>query len=167
MNSQSKHWIDTLHLTPHPEGGYFREIYRSDGIIAQPNLPMRYSGGRVYSTTIYYLLEGNDVSSLHRLKSDEQWIHIDGSALTIHAFAPDGTYARHRIGKNVEKGELPHAVVPHGCWFGGTVDDPDSFSLAGCVVAPGFDFEDFELAHGGDLLQKYPHQKTTIERLIR
>lgn len=163
----SKEYIQHLGLLPHPEGGYFKEIYRADGIISQPNLPIRYSGGRSYATSIYYLLESNDFSSLHRLDSDEQWFHIDGSALTIHSIAPDGTYTKHRIGKNLEKGESPFAVVPHGCWFGGTVDDPDSFSLVGCVVAPGFDFEDFELANRTLLTTLFPQHNDIIRKLTR
>lgn len=160
-------YIQQLGLLPHPEGGFFKEIYRADGIISQPNLPMRYSGGRAYSTSIYYLLESNDFSSLHRLDSDEQWFHIDGSALTIHSIAPDGTYSQHHIGKDLTRGELPFAVVPHGSWFGGTVDDPDSFSLVGCVVAPGFDFEDFELANRTLLTTLFPQHNDIIRKLTR
>jgi hypothetical protein len=161
----AQEYITTLGLIPHPEGGYYREMYRSEGIIAQPNLPARYSGGRAYSTTIYYLLESNDVSSLHRLRSDEQWFHIDGSALTIHSIDVRGGYIRHRIGKDLAKGERPFAVVPHGCWFGGTVDEPDSFALVGCIVAPGFDFDDFELGKREELVRQYPQHVSIIKKL--
>ena len=167
MNLSPKEWIQSLSLQPHPEGGYFKEIYRAEGIISQPNLPMRYNGGRSYSTTIYYLLESHDFSSLHRLASDEQWFHIDGAALTIHSIAPNGTYTQYHIGKNLENGETPYAVVPHGCWFGGTVKEPQTFSLVGCVVAPGFHFDDFELASRRDLQKIYPNHKTIIEQLTR
>jgi predicted cupin superfamily sugar epimerase len=167
MNSTAQHWISKLGLLPHPEGGYYKEIYRAEGIISQPNLPIRFSGGRAYSTSIYYLLESKDFSSLHRLDSDEQWFHIDGSALTIHSIAPDGTYTQFHIGKNLDKGEQPYAVVPHGCWFGGTVDDADSYSLVGCVVAPGFDFEDFELAERLPLQQQFPQHAAIIQRLTK
>ncbi len=160
-------YIQKLGLLPHPEGGFFKEIYRADGIISQPNLPMRYSGGRSYSTSIFYLLEGNDFSSLHRLDSDEQWFHIDGAALTIHSIAPDGTYTKHPIGKDLTNGEVPYAVVKQGCWFGGTVDNKDSFSLVGCVVAPGFDFDDFELANRTVLEQIFPQHQALIRRLTR
>lgn len=160
-------YIKTLGLLPHPEGGYFKEIYRAAGIISQPNLPMRYSGGRAYSTSIYYLLEGTDFSSLHRLDSDEQWFHIDGSALTIHSIAPDGTYKAHQIGKDLKNGESPYAVVKHGSWFGGTVEAKDSFALVGCVVAPGFDFDDFELAQQAELERIFPQHRDLIRRLTR
>lgn len=163
----AQHYIKKLHLTPHPEGGYFREIYRAEGIIPQPSLPMRYNGGRAYSTTIYYLLESKDFSSLHRLKSDEQWFHIDGSALTIHSIDPQGNYTRHHIGKNLDKGESPFAVVPTGCWFGGTVDAQDSFALVGCVVAPGFQFDDFELGKRDELVKRFPQHKSIVEKLTR
>lgn len=165
MNAQE--YIKKLNLNPHPEGGYYKEIYRSQGIISQPNLPMRYSGGRAYSTTIYYLLESNDFSSMHRLKSDEQWFHIDGSALTIHSIAPDGNYTQHHIGKNFEKGESPYAIVPHGCWFGGTVNEPNTFALVGCFVAPGFNFDDFDLAKKDQLIKQFPQYKSLIEKLSR
>jgi len=163
----AKHWIEKLHLIPHPEGGYFREIYRAEGIIPKEALPIRYNGGRSYSTTIYYLLESGDFSSLHRLKSDEQWFHIDGSALTIHSIDPKGNYTRHRIGKNLDHGELPHAVISHGYWFGGTVDEHNSFSLVGCFVAPGFYFDDFELATRESLIQQFPQHQLLIEKLTR
>lgn len=165
MNAQE--YIKKLELSLHPEGGYYKEFYRAEGIISQPNLPMRYSGGRSYSTTIYYLLESNDFSTMHRLKSDEQWFHIDGSALTIHSIAPDGYYIQHHIGKNFEKGESPYAMVSHGCWFGGTVNEPDSFALVGCFVAPGFDFDDFELAKKDQLIKQFPQHKNLIEKLTR
>ncbi|MFA6469015.1 MAG: cupin domain-containing protein [Bacteroidota bacterium] len=165
-NSVSK-YIKSLSLSPHPEGGFYKEIYRAEGVIPQLNLPIRYSGGRSYSTAIYYLLESGDISSLHRLRSDEQWFHIDGAALTIHSIAPDGTYTQQHIGKQLDKEELPHAVVTRGNWFGGTVDDENSFSLVGCVVAPGFDFEDFELANRDLLLQQFPQHAAIIQKLSR
>ncbi len=147
MNLYSaQEYIKKLNLIPHQEGGYYKEIYRADGIISQPNLPVRFSGGRAYSTVIYYLLESSDFSSMHRLDSDEQWFHIDGSALTIHSINSKGNYTKYHIGKNLDTGEVPYAIVSHGNWFGGTVDDAQSFALVGCVVAPGFDFDDFELA---------------------
>jgi predicted cupin superfamily sugar epimerase len=167
MNLSVNEWISRLGLTPHPEGGFFREIYRAEGVVSQPNLPFRYSGGRAYSTAIYYLLRSGEFSSLHRLDSDEQWFHIDGSALTIHSIAQDGTYTQQHIGKDLSLGQFPHAVVHHGVWFGGTVDEEDSYSLVGCVVAPGFDFDDFELANREELLKVFPQHEALIRRLTR
>lgn len=163
----AQEYIKKLKLLPHPEGGYFKELYRAEGIVSQSNLPIRFSGGRAYSTAIYYLLESGDFSSLHRLDSDEQWFHIDGCALTIHSIDPNGNYSKHHIGKHLDSGELPYAVVPHGNWFGGTVDDSESFSLVGCVVAPGFDFDDFELARREELTRLFPQHKRIIEILTK
>ena len=165
MNAQE--YIQQLNLLPHPEGGYFKEIYCAEGIISQANLPMRFSGGCAYSTAIYYLLQSGDFSSLHRISSDEQWFHIDGGALTIHSIDPEGNYIKHHIGKNLNTGELPYAVVPHGNWFGGTVDEANSFALVGCVVAPGFDFDDFELAKREQLIKLFPQHSVLIEKLTR
>jgi len=163
----AQEYIATLDLSPHPEGGFYKEIYRAEGIIPQGNLPMRYNGGRSYSTAIYYLLKSGDFSSLHRLHSDEQWFHIDGSALTIHSISPNGDYTAHHIGKRLEAGESPYVIVPHGCWFGGSVDAPDAFALVGCIVAPGFDFDDFELGKREELLQRYPQHVSIINKLTR
>jgi uncharacterized protein len=163
----AQHWISTLGLNPHPEGGFFKEIYRAEGVIVQPLLPLRYSGARVYATTIYYLLESNNFSSLHRLRSDEQWIHIDGGALTIRSIDNDGTYEQQHIGKNLDAGENPFALVTHGKWFGATVDTPNSFCLVGCFVAPGFDFEDFELAKRAELIHQFPQHAELITKLTR
>jgi hypothetical protein len=167
MNLDAKDWIKRLNLQPHPEGGYFKEIYRAEGIISQPSLPIRFNGGRPYSTSIYYLLECGDFSSLHRLNSDEQWFHIDGGALTIHSIDPNGNYTKYHIGKNLDAGEMPYAIVPHGCWFGGTVNGNNSFALVGCIVSPGFDFADFELAEKDRLTRQFPQHKTLIEQLTR
>ena len=163
----AQEYIKKLDLIPHPEGGYYKEIYRSEGIISQQSLPMRFSGGRAYSTAIYYLLESGDFSSMHRLNSDEQWFHVDGSALIIHSINPNGNYTKHYIGKNLDAGEFPYAVVPHGNWFGGTVDKPESFALVGCVVSPGFDFDDFELSKKSELVKLFPQHQNLINKLTR
>jgi uncharacterized protein len=163
----AEEYIKKLNLSRHPEGGYFSEIYRAKGIIPQLSLPLRYNGGRTYSTTIYYLLESGDFSSLHRLDSDEQWFHLDGSALIIHSIDPDGKYEKHCVGKNLEKSETPFTFISHGSWFGATVDESNTFSLVGCVVAPGFDFEDFELAKRDVLIKQFPQHKEIIKKLTR
>ena len=165
MNARD--YIKKLHLIPHPEGGFFKEIYRAEGIISQLSLPIRYNAGRAYSTSIYYLLESGDFSSLHRLRSDEQWFHIDGCALTVHSISADGTYIARSIGKDLDAGQLPFAAVTHGNWFGATVDIQNSFALVGCIVAPGFDFDDFELASRDEAIRTFPQHNHLIESLTR
>ncbi|QDV32837.1 cupin domain-containing protein [Tautonia plasticadhaerens] len=160
-------WIDRLGLQPHPEGGYFRESYRSADRLEGGILGGRYGAPRPASTAIYFLLTGEEYSSLHRLKSDEVWHFHAGSALTVHVIEPGGAYRAHRVGLDLDAGQRPQAVVPAGCWFGATVDGPGEYALVGCTVAPGFDFADFELADRDELTRRYPEHAGVIARLTR
>lgn len=160
-------YIRSLGLQPHPEGGWFRETYRCGEAIARKALPGRYPGARSFATSIYFLLTSDTFSALHRLRSDEQWHFYTGSALTIHVIDPSGDYRAIRLGADVECGESFQAVVPAGCWFGATVDEPDGFTLVGCTVAPGFDFSDFEMGRREELIQNHPGHRGLIERLTR
>jgi predicted cupin superfamily sugar epimerase len=163
----AKAWIDKLQLQPHPEGGYFRETYRSSETIAAAALPARFGASRAFSTAIYFLLEGADFSALHRIKQDEVWHFYDGSSLTVHVLDVDGRYATTQVGRNWAAGAVPQAVVKAGCVFGASVDDPRSYALVGCTVAPGFDFADFEMLGREELCRQYPHHRAIIERLTR
>lgn len=156
-------WITRLGLQPHPEGGWFRETYRSAERIAHASLPPRFTGDRAFATMIYYLLDGGTFSAFHRIQQDEGWHFYDGSSLTLHVLAPDGTHATHRLGLDHE----PQAVVPAGHYFAAVVDDPASYTLAGCTVAPGFDFTDFEMPSRGELLHRFPQHRALLERLTR
>ncbi len=158
-------WITRLGLAAHPEGGYYREVYRSGESVRGAALPPRYSGGRVFSTAIYYLLNGGQVSRFHRLRTDEIWHYYAGAGALIHALKPDGSYARIRLGPNPRRRQDFLAVLERGWWFGAEVSSPGSFVLAGCTMAPGFEFADFELARRGDLLAAFPAQRLLIERL--
>jgi len=160
-------WIDALQLQPHPEGGWFRETYRAGEKIARAHLPARFTGDRSFSTGIYFLLQGQDFSALHRIQQDEVWHHYDGGALVIAALDPAGQLSTLRLGKNVRAGERPQAVVPAGHLFGAYPADPSSFALVGCTVAPGFDFADFEMPPRAEILQAYPQHRELIERLTR
>jgi len=155
----AKAWVDRLGLIPHPEGGYYKEAYRSGLQITVD------SGRRNISTAIYYLLDGNDFSSFHRIKSDEMWHFYAGGGLDISVIHPNGELETLRLGLDPEKGQLPQQVVPAGSWFAAENNAKDSFSLVGCTVAPGFDFEDFEMADRDTLLENYPQQATLINRL--
>ncbi|MBN1671228.1 MAG: cupin domain-containing protein [Kiritimatiellae bacterium] len=163
----AEYWIDRLRLSRHPEGGYFRETYRSTETISPAALPHRYGGRRSISTAIYYLLTDGECSGLHRVKSDEVWHFYAGSPLTLHIINERGDYAQIALGASPDRGETLQATVKAGCWFGATVDPPQAYALAGCTVAPGFDFADFQLAHRQDLLQLYPEHRAIIERLTR
>ena len=129
--SKAREWIDRLELRRHPEGGYYRETYRSDEIMSCDHLPARYGSDRAFSTAIYYLLEGEDFSALHVIKSDELFHFYDGSSLTVHVIDPDATHTVIRLGRNVAAGEVPQAVVRAGRLFGVLVEGTTSFALVG------------------------------------
>ena len=160
-------WIASLHLQPHLEGVFYRETYRAQEIIATDHLPARFGGPRACSTAIYFLLPGDQVSVLHRIKSDEIWHFYAGTALTLTLIHPDGRLQAHRLGPDPERGESFQSLVPAGCWYGAAVDDPGSFALVGGTVAPGFDFADFELADRQTLLAAFPQHRQAILRLTR
>jgi uncharacterized protein len=160
------YWINHLELLPHPEGGYFKENYRSSESIASVALPDRFDGDRSFSTAIYFLLRSEDRSVFHRIKSDEVWHFYQGSTLLIYVLQ-ENKLKIHKVGSDLEKGESLQVVIPANCWFGAHVEKENSFALCGCTVAPGFDFRDFEMADRQDLLKKYPGFEKEIIRLTR
>jgi len=157
-------YIESLNLEKHPEGGYFKETYRDQGQIPETALPDGFDGPRSFSTSIYFLLPGEEISAFHRIKSDEIWHYHTGAAIRIHVIDPDGNYATLLVGKDPGNNEAFQQVVPAGCWFAAECTDPRSFSLAGCTVAPGFDFIDFELPNRQTLVDLFPQHQTIIER---
>ncbi len=167
MDKNARYWIEKLGLELHPEGGYFRQTYRSEVVIAREALPAGFTGSRAASTAIYFLLEGANFSAFHRLRSDEVWHFYAGEALMVHVISPAGMYSAIRLGKDPDAGEVLQAVVPAGCWFASHVADWKSFAVVGCTVAPGFDFEDFEMGKRAELVARYPQHREWIERLTR
>jgi predicted cupin superfamily sugar epimerase len=163
----AREWIERLGLKPHQEGGYFRETYRAAETIAHAHLPPRFSGDRAFSTAIYFLLEGRDFSALHRIHQDEMWHFYDGCPLLVSSISPEGRLSVVRLGRDVRTGYVLQAVVPAGDFFGARPRDPDSYSLVGCTVAPGFDFADFELPTRGELVARFPQHATAINDLTR
>ena len=161
----AEYWIDRLQLAPHPEGGFYKEIYRSGEMIRAEGLPERYGSPRSAYTSIYYLLTSGDISRMHRLKSDELWHFFDGDPLTVHIIMPDGEYIAVTLGKRFDLGERFQVLIEHGWWFGAAVDKPGSYTLLGCTVAPGFEFEDYEAGRREVLLAAYPQHREIIERL--
>ena len=158
------YWIDKLALRRHPEGGYFKETYRSNEVIPKNALPERFTGDRVFSTCIYFLLNNKNFSAFHIIKQDEIWHFYDGSSLTLHIIDQDGNYSALKLGKEIENGESLQAVVQAGCLFAAAIDNPETFSLVGCTVAPGFEFADFEMPDRNKLVKLHPEHRELIER---
>jgi uncharacterized protein len=158
-------WINRLGLMRHPEGGFFKEVYRSGEVISKKGLPERYTSFRPFATSIYFLLESHEFSAFHRLKSDEVWHFYQGSPLTLFIIHPLGELTLRKLGSDPGKQENLQCTVTRGCWFAASVNDPGSYTLLGCSVSPGFDFEDFELGHREDLIRKFPKHQKLIESL--
>jgi predicted cupin superfamily sugar epimerase len=161
------YWIDKLQLTPHVEGGAFREVYRSELVIPRHSLPLFFQGDRPASTHIYFLLTAGQFSAFHRIAADELWHFYSGDPLLVYEITHNGRLVTHRLGGDPEKGESFFAVVHAGSWFGSALADGGGYALVGCSVAPGFDFADFELAERGVLAAQYPEQAELIRRLTR
>ena len=165
--SSAQYWIQKLKLEAHPEGGYFCQTYRSAMTIAREGLPAEFTGARVASTAIYFLLEGKNFSAFHRLRSDEVWHFYAGAPLIMHVIESDAKYFSILLGNDPEAGESFQAVVQAGCWFAAHVADWQSWALVGCTVAPGFEYEDFEIDKREELLKRYPNHQAIIERMTR
>jgi len=159
--------IAQYHLQTHPEGGYYCRTYASDELIPANALPQRFSADRSISTAIYFLLEGNQFSAFHRIKSDELWHFYSGIGLQIYVIHPDGRGELLKLGNDLTKGFSFQQVVKAGCWFASKPVNENGFSFVGCTVAPGFDFADFELAEKDRLLKEYPQHQEWIELLCR
>lgn len=158
------YWINHLKLEPHPEGGFYKETYRAHESIPHKGLPPRFSGNRSFSTAIYFLLRSQDKSLFHRIKSDETWHFYDGSPLTLYILREGEVYT-YKLGPNPENQESLQITIPANHWFGALVTDTGSFTLSGCTVAPGFDFNDFEFGNREILLKQYPSCQDIIKRL--
>ena len=163
----AKYWITKLALQPHPEGGYFREIYRATEQISATALPPRYLGPRAFATSIYFLLAGTQISTLHRLASDEQWHFYDGNALLLDMITPDGTSREVRLGRRATAGEQFQAVIPAGTWMGARLASRRGYALIGCTVAPGFEFQDFTAGRRPHLIEQFPQHRKLITALTR
>lgn len=157
------HYIRHLNLQPHPEGGYYKEVYRSAGSLDIPGFP----GPRQLCTSIYFLLEKGNFSAFHRIRSDEIWHFYAGDPLEVIEIDPSGKLNITTLGRDAEKGERFQYVVPAGNWFGSRVKSGSTFSLVGCTVSPGFDFSDFEMAQCVSLSKEFPQHQGIIEQLTR
>lgn len=170
MNTQytADYWIEKLELQPHPEGGFYKEIHRSKVILERQALPSRFRGDRVASTSIYFLLKGNNFSAFHRIRSEEGWHYYAGNtSLTVHELKTNGIYTQHKLGADFENGEQFFSMIEAESWFATEPNDKseESYALVGCTVAPGFHFDDFELAEANSLRRIYKSHRELIERL--
>ena len=156
-------WVESLNLLPHPEVGFYAESFRSPIEVPAEALPEKFEDARSLVTSIYFLLRSEDISRFHVLGSDELWYYHYGSAVTVHAISPEGEYHQFKVGSG--EGEHLQLLIPAGWIFGSTVEEPDTYGLVGCVVAPGFDFRDFKLFSTEELLPIFPQHEAVIRRM--
>jgi predicted cupin superfamily sugar epimerase len=162
MNIDADKIIKKLNLSKHVEGGHFKRTYQSSFKIHSPN------GDRLINTAIYYLLESHDFSCWHRLKSDEIWHYYAGSDLVIHQINDQGILFSTLLGNLlINTDAQPQRIVPAGNWFAAEVLVGESFTLLGCTVAPGFEYEDFEIADKENLIKQYPQHENIILKLTK
>ena len=155
--------IALLSLIPHPEGGHFKETYRSQNRVTRDQDGL----GRSASTAIYYLRRGRERSTWHRIRSDEMWHFYDGVPIRIYVLEPNGGLSILRLGNPLRhEGASFQAMVPAGRWFAAECEAPEGHSLVGCTVAPGFEFEEFEIGDGNFLKQQWPEHVELIARLM-
>ncbi|MDG1332898.1 MAG: cupin domain-containing protein [Crocinitomicaceae bacterium] len=156
MQERINELIKRFDMQAHPEGGYYSEEYRSE--MTLPNME------RQLTTSIYFLLPSEHVSHFHRIKSDELWFFHEGSPLTVHTLDEHG-HGEHLVGLDLKAGQTPQFLVPADTIFGSSVNEANSYSFVSCVVAPGFDFRDFELFTSEELLKNYSEFEEVIRRM--
>lgn len=145
-------YIHKLGLVPHPEGGYYRQLFGNDETGEKP------------VSTIYYMLTANDISAFHRLHDViEIWYYHAGEPLNIYVIDTDGKLLIHNLSP---EGEMQVVIRPEQ-WFAAEIPSKQGFSLVGCAVAPAFSFENFELADKKKLLEQYPQHSELIERVCK
>lgn len=158
---KKNHYIEKLGLVAHPEGGYYASTYRS------PLNTVTQGKSRPLATSIYFLLGIEDVSHFHQLKSDELWYFHDGNPLDVIMILDTGELVVETLGLDLDKGQKPQLLVPGGAIFGSSMhqEGEHDFSLVGCVVSFGFDFDDFKLFSRNELMELYPSYEAIIQKL--
>ena len=142
MQNNIQNIIEKLGLAPHPEGGYFRETYRSNLILKGTDMHSDMEGERNCCTSIYFLLTSDSFSAFHRIKQDEIWHFYSGSPVEIHMINKDGEYKKIFLGLDLDEDIFPQFTVMANTWFAANIKEPNSYGLVGCTVSPGFDFRD-------------------------
>ena len=139
MKHTASFWIQSLDLESHPEGGYYKETIRPEGIKKEE---------RASFSSILFLLKADDISHFHRIDADEVWYYHAGVSLEIHMLTEDGQYRSVLLGPNVDHGEVLQYVVPKGAIF----------------AQPAFEFKYFELFTQDELIEVYPQYRRMIQK---
>jgi uncharacterized protein len=163
MNSRVAELIRSFSLQPHPEGGFYARQFESPVKVSHPAKP---TAVRPLYTSIYYLMTATHHSSWHRLRTDEMWHLYEGDPVHLHLLYPSGDYQVKRL--CADGNDMCFQwVVPAGVWFAVSSEGSLGYSFTGCSLAPGFDFEDFEMADTAALISQYPDDRDIIEKFRR
>lgn len=146
--------VADLKLLPHPEGGFYREMYRSPSIVSAEGAEQKSA-----YTSIYYLLASEDFSAWHRIKSDETWYFHSGCDVAIYFFDENKVLQTIQLGLD---SKCLQATIPANTWFAAKPIHESSFCLVSCAVAPGFEFADFEIGRRDSLLGEFGHSADNI-----
>lgn len=160
MKKDARYYIEKLGLEKHIEGGYFRQY-----IVGDEKVELERDKDRNIYTSIFFLIEKDNISHLHKLQVDEVWYYHDGNPLTIYMLSPDGILEKKKLGLDIDRGEMPQILVPAGYYFGAAMEE-EEFSLVGCMCSPGFIYEEFELMHMETLEKEYPQYKDELKKMI-
>ncbi|CAM9096363.1 cupin domain-containing protein [Mycoplasma todarodis] len=166
MTKNAKYFIKKLNMLQHPEGGFYSRSFVSDVTLKPFSVNEKQNKERKLWTSIYFLLKEDEVSNFHRLTADEMWYFHSGNSLTIYVIDQKGNLSTQKLGLDIENGEMPQVLVPRGSIFGSAMNN-EGFSLVGCMVSPGFEFEDFELFKRQELLNEFPQHKLIINKLTK
>jgi predicted cupin superfamily sugar epimerase len=167
MSDSIERIVELLRLAPHPEGGFYRETYRSELSVAHPALHQGKDAERSAATCMYYLLPADDFSAFHRVvATDEIWHLYAGDPLELHLIHQDGRYERRLLTTDLLAGE-PTTMVEAGCWQAARVAPGGAWSFGGCTVAPGFDFADLEMSRAEEIIRQHPEHEAIIRQLTK
>lgn len=165
METDEQRIIENLELKPHPEGGYYRETYRSGLAVAEKNLPDNFGGRRSLATSILFFLPKGEFSAFHRLRQDEVWYYHIGDRPELHCIYPDRSYEKIMLGNGVHDEDHPQVVIPAGTYF--AANAANHCALFGCLATPGFDFADLDMPGTTQLTKKFPEYESLIRQFTR
>lgn len=164
MNSEVERIISKFNLKPHPEGGYFGAGFRASEFLRQESLASRYDGPRNLYSSIYFMVTPDRPSRFHKLRTDEMWHFYAGDPMHINLIWDKGRHTEVVLNNQPGK-EKFQTLVKHNTWMAATCEGPQGYSLVGCTLAPGFEYQDFELGDRDKLLAMYPEHRALITRL--
>ncbi|MCX8019964.1 MAG: cupin domain-containing protein [Chitinophagaceae bacterium] len=167
MPDEFQEIIQTFHMMPHPEGGWYVRTSESKKKVLLEDFLNQPEAERAICSAILYLLNEDEFSAFHRIKSDECWHFYDGGPLELFVLSESEGLKVITLGKDWRKGHSYQFIVPAGCWFAARPAKGSVFSLLGCTVAPEFKFEDLELANPDELAEKWPQFESLIRELCR